>query len=224
MNTLKPSSLFYFAIFISLVFTNFTRGSASFLSELNSSLADRQNNLQFEEHSNPWGENDQLFDTISAAQSPFPDPKTFTPLNNPFENYTPQSGSNQTEKILEDLQRDLNTITADDMLQPKSVDSQSLNVTSENPTLTPSSSNENTLLTIIIVVFVLIGIIYAVKQWLIMGAKLEERDVKNHRMTKSEAMSILREKKDLLDLGVISSEEYEKAKVTLRPYLLNELY
>jgi hypothetical protein len=39
-------------------------------------------------------------------------------------------------------------------------------------------------------------------------------------ITKSEAISILKEKKDLLDLGVISNDEFEKTRETLSKYII----
>ena len=44
----------------------------------------------------------------------------------------------------------------------------------------------------------------------------------NASLTKSQAMTLLKEKKDLLDLGIISQEEFDKVKNELTPILLGK--
>lgn len=46
--------------------------------------------------------------------------------------------------------------------------------------------------------------------------------LKNRKMTKSEAMTVIKEKKELLDLGVITKEEFDKIKKELTPILLEK--
>jgi hypothetical protein len=41
-------------------------------------------------------------------------------------------------------------------------------------------------------------------------------------MTKKEALTILKEKKELFDLGVLFKEEFDKIKETLSPILLGQ--
>lgn len=52
--------------------------------------------------------------------------------------------------------------------------------------------------------------------------EVEEIYLKNRKMTKKEALTILKEKKELFDLGVLSKEEFDKIKETLSPILLGQ--
>jgi hypothetical protein len=52
--------------------------------------------------------------------------------------------------------------------------------------------------------------------------EVEEVYLKNRKMTKKEALTILKEKKELYDLGVLSKEEFDKIKETLSPILLGQ--
>lgn len=52
--------------------------------------------------------------------------------------------------------------------------------------------------------------------------EVEEVYLKNRKMTKKEALTILKEKKELYDLGVLSKEEFDKIRETLSPILLGQ--
>jgi chaperonin cofactor prefoldin len=46
--------------------------------------------------------------------------------------------------------------------------------------------------------------------------------LKNRKMTRDEAIAKLKESKELLDLGIIESAEYEKLKEELTPIIINK--
>jgi len=52
--------------------------------------------------------------------------------------------------------------------------------------------------------------------------ELGELYLKNRKMTREEAISKLKESKDLLDLGLLTNEEYEKLKLELTPIIIQK--
>lgn len=51
---------------------------------------------------------------------------------------------------------------------------------------------------------------------------IESKEVKTNGMTKDEAIVKLKETKDLLDLGLIKQEDYDKLKTELTPIIINK--
>ena len=182
---------------------------------------DSQGNVQFGEKPKPWVDKEG---EVHFEQRILPDGSNLTPIKNPYENYNPSYGKGEASEIdgiLGDLEQKLSTPSIDDMLQPTIAKPDVQNISAPDKVLVRSRSEEKIIVSIILAVLGLIGVVFVTKLWLTSGAKLEEKSVTNDRLTKSEALAILKEKKELLDLGVISSEDYEKAEVTLTPYLLS---
>ena len=51
---------------------------------------------------------------------------------------------------------------------------------------------------------------------------IESKEVRTNGMTKDEAIVKLKETKDLLDLGLVKQEDYDKLKVELTPIIINK--
>lgn len=183
---------------------------------------DSQGNVQFGEKPKPWVDKEG---EVHFEQRMFPDDSKLQAPNNPNENYhLGGSRSNPYEyadKAIREFQASASEVDPDAMMQPLGIKPSIQNNSTPDKVLVRSSSEGKMVISVILAVLGLIGVVFAIKHWLISGAKLEEKSVKNDRLTKSEALAILKEKKELLDLGVISSEDYEKVKGTLTPYLLS---
>lgn len=184
---------------------------------------DSQGNVQFGEKPKPWVDKEG---EVHFEQRILPDDSKLQAPNNLNENYHPRgSRANPYEyadKAIREFQASASEVDPNAMMQPLGINKPSIqNNSTPDKVIVRSSLEGKMIISVILAVLGLIGVVFAVKHWLTSGAKLEEKSVKNDRLTKSEALAILKEKKELLDLGVISSEDYEKAKGTLTPYLLN---
>ncbi len=188
---------------------------------------DSEGNIQFGEKPKPWVD---IQGTVHFDQKIDQD-INLNPINNPYENSRSNYGNNsaandvnyqrELNKIFDDLQEDFNRPTLNKMLQPIAVNPSTLNNSTVSKSFVGASARKKAAPWIILFS---VGIAVVILSWKYipkLKSTLEVKTISESRLTKSQAMAILKEKKDLLDLGVITADEYEKAKITLTPYLVS---
>jgi hypothetical protein len=51
---------------------------------------------------------------------------------------------------------------------------------------------------------------------------MESKEIRTNGVTREEAITKLKESKDLLDLGIVNQEDYDKLKAELTPIIINQ--